>query len=293
MIDELVVVSNDRLAVALRPSVGCEIVELTDARTGIQLLGSTPWGRPPHGQTGWAQTSEDYWLRHTSGGWNLLLPHAGAQRDHAGGVSPFHGEAGIIAWEVLAAEGDRARFRTTLLGSPLEVDREVAVDGLEVVVTDTVINRSPDAVRIAWGHHPTFGEPFIAPGVRIEVEAGDVTVEASPTTGRWPLLDGVDLSVVPDQPRALLAYLAAADGRYRIVNDALGLGVELTWPAELFPYLWLWQELRATPGYPWFRRMYAMALEPQSAIPQGAEPTVPLEGGAQLAATVSARLFHP
>jgi hypothetical protein len=68
-----------------------------------------------------------------------------------------------------------------------------------------------------------------------------------------------DLSVVPGQtaPRHLLAYFDCFDaGWYGITNTALGLGVGLVWPKEIFPYAWFWQELCASSGHPWYRGIY-------------------------------------
>jgi hypothetical protein len=97
-----------------------------------------------------------------------------------------------------------------------------------------------------------------------------------------------------DPPRALLAYLGGLDeGRYRLVNDELGLAVELTWPVELFPHVWLWQELHASPGFPWFRRAYAMAVEPHTTVPEGGAPAMPFAGRESRESVVTARVFAP
>jgi hypothetical protein len=42
--------------------------------------------------------------------------------------------------------------------------------------------------------------------------------------------------------------------------------VALVWP-QIFPYLWFWQELRGSFGYPWYGNSYVMAIEPFSSIP--------------------------
>jgi hypothetical protein len=75
----------------------------------------------------------------------------------------------------------------------------------------------------------------------------------------------VDMSCVPPRERPLSHFGALTglrEGWYALTNPKLGFGVGMTFPADVFKYLWLWQELGGSPGYPWFRRAYVMALEP-------------------------------
>ena len=46
-----------------------------------------------------------------------------------------------------------------------------------------------------------------------------------------------------------------------------GFGFGLAWTRDVFPYLWFWQELRGSFGYPWYGRSRVMAVEPFSSIP--------------------------
>ena len=55
-------------------------------------------------------------------------------------------------------------------------------------------------------------------------------------------------------------------------NDALDLACTLSWDLDVFPYAWLWQELGATAGPPWFGRAYTIAIEPATSFP--ASPAV-------------------
>ena len=134
-----------------------------------------------------------------------------------------------------------------------------------------------------WGHHPALGAPFLEPGCRISAPAlGFHADDRAPGTGlapgvlsEWPhvALQGggtVDLSMIPPEGerRAVLGYLTGfSDGSYRVTNPRLGLELELRWPLELFPAAWFWQELHASQGYPWYRRLYTTALEPNSSWP--------------------------
>jgi hypothetical protein len=54
---------------------------------------------------------------------------------------------------------------------------------------------------------------------------------------------------------------------YGITNTELGFGVGLVWPVATFPHAWLWQELHASPGFPWYAGVYVMAIEPATSYP--------------------------
>jgi hypothetical protein len=41
----------------------------------------------------------------------------------------------------------------------------------------------------------------------------------------------------------------------------------MTWPIELLPALWLWQECAGTTGYPWWGREHIVAVEPHTSWP--------------------------
>jgi hypothetical protein len=93
------------------------------------------------------------------------------------------------------------------------------------------------------------------------------------------------LSVVPPagERRAVLGYLRDFErGAYRIVNPRQRLAVELRWPLDVFPTAWFWQELNASPGYPWYRRTYTTALEPNTTAPAQGIAKAREKGGATL-----------
>ena len=41
----------------------------------------------------------------------------------------------------------------------------------------------------------------------------------------------------------------------------------LVWPKAVFPYAWFWQEMHASPGFPWYGEVYVMAIEPFTSMP--------------------------
>jgi hypothetical protein len=277
--------ANAELAVTILPEKGCDIVEVVDRQSGVDVLMRAPWG---FGRRPTATSSAERWIESYPGGWQVLLPNGGDAVEQHGVEWGFHGEAAIVPWRVDAHDGSSARLSTSLMTAPLELEREIRLDGRSLVVVERIRHVGGDPIDVMWGHHPAFGQPLIEPGSIISTGARTFTADDRAPGGglapghasSWPharLADGgtVDLSVIPaaDEPRSILGYLSDFDeGTYTITNTRLGLSATLRWPLELFPHAWFWQELHGMPGYPWFRRAYVTAIEPNSTIPgQGIE----------------------
>jgi hypothetical protein len=80
-----------------------------------------------------------------------------------------------------------------------------------------------------------------------------------------------------------MAYLGDfAEGWYAVTNPDLGFGVAVVWPADVLPYAWLWEELHASSGYPWYSEAYTLALEPASSVPGQGLAHVVASGGSRV-----------
>ncbi len=58
-----------------------------------------------------------------------------------------------------------------------------------------------------------------------------------------------------------------SEGWIAVENPDLKLGFGLSWNADVFRYMWLWQALGGGIGYPWYGRTYAIGLEPWASYP--------------------------
>jgi hypothetical protein len=288
--------SNAEIRATLLPEKGCDVLELVDLESGIDVLLKTPWTpgrRPVH-----APGSLEAWIESYPGGWQLILPNGGDPTVEHGVEWGFHGEAGLIAWRVEEVEQAHAVCSTELVTAPLGLRRVVSLDGPVLRIEESVQNCSDTPIEVMWGHHPALGAPFLEPGCTISASAEAFHADdRAPGTGlapgvrsEWPYaaLEGggtVDLSVIPQvgERRAVLGYLTGfSEGSYRVANRRLGLDLELRWPLDLFPAAWFWQELSASPGYPWYRRLYTTALEPNSSWPGQGLANVRAKGGSPL-----------
>ena len=283
--------ADDRIRVTLLPDRGADIHAVEDLRTGVDVLWKTPWGLRRRGGDTSSKGSAEAWLETYAGGWQVLLPSGGGPSSHRGVHHSYHGEACSLPWTAVITTagdaGDCVELRVRLADTPLLVERVVSlVPGRgEVVVAERVTNESDRPLEYMWGHHPAFGAPLVAPGVRITTSASTIRADTShdgpgnplePGAGyAWPIVrtrDGreLDLSVIPaaSSGRLLLGYLGGfTEGTAAVENDDLDLACTLSWDLDVFPYAWLWQELGATKGPPWLGRAHTIAIEPATSFP--------------------------
>jgi hypothetical protein len=303
-----VTLSSDELAVEVTPARGADIAAVVDRRSGTNLLFVTPWGGGA-AAAGW--DSQSRWLGGYAGGWQVLCPNAGPERHADGATLGFHGETAIVAWDVLDVGPAAVTCSVSLVTAPLRLTRTISVTGRSVVVDETVENESRDECRLIWTHHPAFGLPLLGAGSRLDLPGGVVVpdpAEPGPALApngehRWPHTRAADGSTLdlrdippPGQPRALLASVQdLPEGWFAIGNPRLGLGAAMCWDLTVFPYVWLWQELDASPGFPWFRRARAMAVEPANILTdqRRADGSAPpkLAGGARIETRLELTVF--
>jgi len=317
------VIENDLLAATVLLDKGADIHRLVYKPRDIDVLWKTPWGlkRASPGVPSTADSTAR-WLEVYPGGWQEIFPNGGAACMYKGAELNMHGEASLTSWEIESISDGRSsasiRLITRLARSPFRIERTMRVEQGKaiLILCERIINEGDEPMAYMWGHHPAFGEPFLSGACRIDHGAKSIRADDAydPRNNpmepnrvyRWPHVSRgqavTDLSRVPpkSQPAAMLGYLFDFEaGWYGITNTDLGFGVGLTWPIEVFPYAWLWQELSSSSGYPWYRRAHTMAIEPFTTIPgQGLLKAMEhgthrmLEPGGSIAAEVRAIFYE-
>lgn len=286
-----VVLENDLLSATILPEQGADLYALVYKPQGVDVLwksGRLQAGRravPP------GEPSTDAWLSTYSGGWQVLFPNGGSPNFHQGLTHSFHGEAAVSAWDyTLVDAGPKAaelHLTVTLAHSPFRLERTLRVEaGRPVLLLHEQITNTSAAVQAyIWGQHPAYGAPLIGPACRIDSGAGVLLADPTVSGPAVPLTAGVrypwpvpaaagraaEVNSIPDEatPRGLMAYFAdfAETAWYALTNTALGFGVGLAWPRAVYPYAWFWQEMHATPVFPWNGQAYVMAIEPSTCFP--------------------------
>jgi hypothetical protein len=308
-----IVLENELLRLTFLAGKGTDLVEFNYKPLDLDFAWLAPGGiRNPRA---FQSTSPDLlatFLDVYPGGWQEVFPNGGAPAQWAGAQYGQHGEVSALPWDVEIIEDDEStvaiRFSVRGYKTPCTIQKVVRLRSgtARLEIEETVVNRSPVPVDVMWGHHITFGAPFLVPGARITLPDGltaqphEAAVEgnarrvAGSDAFTWP--SGVnaageseDFSIVPGPGAASeLFYIGGFPGDtawYEIARPESGLGMRVEWDASTLPYLWYWQEFGATRGYPWYGRNYNIGLEPSSSYPTNGLPNAVASGTAlQLAA---------
>lgn len=291
----LLVLENEMLRVGVLAGKGADIVELNYKPRDLDLVWLAPNGvRNPADSGGMFRDPLATFVETYPGGWQEVFPNGGAPSSHAGAQYGQHDEVFALPWEVEVVEDTEehvgVRFTVRTHKVPCVIEKTLWMTESEPAfrIEERLTNHGAVPVQAMWGHHITYGPPYLRPGSRIRLPEGVRVLphgEAIAPGGRriandepfaWPVARGedgleVDLSVVPDRDTPSdIAYLTGFPNDiawYEIVDPGSGLGSRIEWDAARMPYLWYWQEFGATTGYPWYGRNYNIGLEPFSSFP--------------------------
>lgn len=280
-------IENDLLAAVILLDKGADIYQLVYKPKEMDVLWKSPWGLKESGR-GFdsAADSQTAWLEAYAGGWQVLFPNGGFANKYKGVELGYHGEASMKAWdyEIVRSTGNalEVRLSVRLSRSPFSLERWLSLEAGSPALTlrERITNQAGEPMDCMWSQHPAFGAPFLSEDCRIDCDARRLIADDEYLGANNPLMPGreyewsqageMDLARVPapDQPRDLLAYLSDFEsGWYSITNTALGFGIGLSWDLDVFPYAWFWQELNSSPGFPFYKCSYVIAIEPASSIP--------------------------
>lgn len=293
----MAVLENEILSVTLLLDQGCSIVEFRYKPLDLDLMYRSPWGMRKWGS--WVPTTANprgSWIDHYPGGWQVIFPSGSTASDYLGAQQGMHGEASLMRWdfEIVEDSSDEVVLLTWVETQrlPFRIERELRLrrERGALSFTEKVTNLSPEPLHCMWGQHPALGEPFLCPELKLylpQCQISSATGGQSETKrtlpgaqGEWPFLPGtngmpVDLRAFPSRTEKCSDMLFASElseGWVAACNPRLRMGFGLSWPLEIWPYLWLWQELQGSRKAPWFGRAYTIGLEPFSSLPDSQVP---------------------
>ncbi|NUP61046.1 MAG: DUF4432 family protein [Nonomuraea sp.] len=286
-----VTLENERLRVTVVPDKGGDVVEFLHKPTDTDFVWLSPQGlRDPRDHRHGAADDVAQFVDHYEGGWQEVFPNGGAPSEYRGARLAQHGEVAGLPWscEVVADSEEEVAVRLSVrarrLPYRLEKVFRLRSGTAALEVEGRATNEADLSLHAMWGQHIVYGLPFLRAGARIRLPDGVRVIphaSAIDPAGRrrvrpggpwrWPVVpaDGggeTDLSVVPERggPSDIVYLTGFTEGWYEISGD---IGMRVEWDAALLPYLWMWQELGASTGYPWWGRVYTVGLEPFSSMP--------------------------
>ncbi len=276
------VLTNGKARVGIDPAHGGEITEFAVLPPGLDIAASGPRGsRTPSGDPDLA------FIDGYHGGWQEVFPNGGAPSTWEGVRFGQHDEVWRRAWTIDHRTDAEVvlTVETRLLPFQLRKEMRLAPSTTRLEVREVATATGERRYPAMWGQHLAYGPPLLVPGTRLALPDGVLVrphpeaINAphrlfTPDPGRYPLLRGprgaaVDLRELPGPGAASdIAYAGPFDDpAWYEVTRPDGVKVRVEWGARALPYLWLWYELGATTGAPWYGTLVAIGLEPNSSWP--------------------------
>jgi hypothetical protein len=281
---------NEVLRVGILVDKGADIFEYTYKPRDLDFLWQSPIPmRPPFVAT--TALPEGAFHDYYYGGWQEVLPSAGWAKDsYLGTYQGLHGEVSLLPFEAQVLEDTvervSLRVQTRCYRSPLSLEREMSLQrGRPALrITERLINEAPVEFAVMWGHHPSFGAPFVDDSCVVQTPARIVRVLAYHSNGLWEPGDAYTFPkvknrrtgqlqdvtrVLPPDTRSVdvVSFWGLAEGWYGLTNRRTRVGFGMAWDKTLFQCLWMWQVYGGHTDYPWYGRTYNCALEPFTSWP--------------------------
>lgn len=317
-----VVLENETIRVLVLADKGADVYSFVHKPTDTDFLWRSPWGvRDPHKFLPTTGAGPSVWLDVYEGGWQTVVPHGGYPSTVAGAELGLHAEISTMPWDATIIEDTpervAAKFRVRGQRTPFSAEKTLSIESGSSTLTieETVTNEGEEPADCVWLEHIALGPPFLSPACRLDVAPSTVLnhetkVESNSRLapggrGTWPHTGAADGSEVDlrqlrgkDTRAVDMAYMTdMAEGWYALTNEDLELGFALSFPKDVFQYLWYWQSSGAY-GYPWYGRTYNVGLEPCTSYDNGGLAQAIENGtarrfaaGERLSATIRATAF--
>jgi galactose mutarotase-like enzyme len=286
---------------------GADIVEFLYKPRDVDFLWHSPMGIRNQAKHIRPAPDEKAFTDYYEGAWQEMFPHASAPTTYTGTRFGWHGEVWGMPWSVQVEKDTPEEvcvlFWVRTVRSPFLLQRRMTLRSGEptLYIREKVTNESTVPLEFMWGHHIAYGKPILAEGARIFAPARTVRIDE--VDYPWPIpgrprtvRHSHDIVSAVKREGELMKYLLdLEDGWYALLNPKLDLGIGLRWDKEVFSCVWMWNELHYTSGAPWYRRTYAMALEPVSSLPLARERSTRLlllQGGKSLETEMKATVFE-
>jgi hypothetical protein len=286
-----VVLENAKLRVSVLPDKGTDIFELLYKPLDIDFMYRSPSGiRNPATFVPTIANPGGAYLDFWEGGWQEAFPVGGWACNYKGAAFGLHGEVSLMPWQYSIVEDDAkcvaVYFWVRTCRSPFLLEKILSLHGEEPIlrIWERITNEGQVDMDFMWGHHPVVGLPFLHEDCAVTVPAATVII---PDPSSWPasrLKEGtyfwprvedrsgrtIDISGMEpaDAGIAEAAYLTdLREGWFTLTSQRHNLVFAMSWPHEIFPWVWYWKVAGGERAAPFFGRNYCVALEPFTSYP--------------------------
>jgi hypothetical protein len=285
-----ITLENELIRITILVDKGTDIIEFLHKPTDTDFMWRSPLG--VINPTAFIPTNahpRGSFLDFYEGGWQEIMPAGGDPCIYKGIHFGIHGEVSLIPWNYKIIEDSpenvAIRFWVRTYRTPFYLEKKISLKRNEgfLTIKEKIINEGAQAIDMMWGHHPAFGPPFLDENCIIDIPQAKVLTRELDETSRtlnqdgftWPRIVGKDemkinLSEIPPpetKSHDWACLYDLSDGWYALTNQQRRVGFALSWPLQIFPYIWYWQCAGGCYGPPFFGRVYTMALEPWSTYP--------------------------
>lgn len=298
-----VVLENAKLRVSVLADKGTDIFELLYKPLDLDFMYRTPTGvRNPATYVPTISNPTGGYLDFWEGGWQEAFPVGGGPANYKGAAFGLHGEVSLMPWvhSIIEDSAERvaAYFWVRTCRTPFLLEKILSLRGEEPVlrIWERITNEGQVAMDFMWGQHPALGQPFLGPECEVTAPAATVVIpdpahwpatRLKQGTYNWPVVKDhsdqtIDISkiVPPEAGIAEAAYLTdLKEGWFAITSHRWRLVFALSWPREVYPWIWYWHVAGGERSAPFFGRNYNVALEPFTSYPNQFEKV--LAAGAQ------------
>ncbi len=289
-----VILENELVRVVVLADKGADVYSFVHKPTDTDFMWRSPWGvRNPAlhvPQSGWPVGP---WMDVYEGGWQTAVPHGGYPDEVYGAEMGLHAELNTIPWDAVVVKDSSqevsVRFSAKGVRMPFRAEKTLTIRTGKptLYVDEAVTNEGEEPLDCVWLEHIAIGPPFLSDNCRLFVPDCRIINHPVPTAessilkdgaeSQWPMAetaDGrrIDFSRIPgkDDRTLDMAYMTGmSDGWYAVLNEDLGLGWAVSYPVDVFRYLWFWRNLGGGWAYPWYGRCYNVGLEPCTSFHNG------------------------
>jgi galactose mutarotase-like enzyme len=309
---------NEILRIGVLLDKGADIFQFLHKPTDTDFLWRSPQGliNPNRFRPSITNPSGTF-LDNFHGGWQEILPGGGPFEYHGASIG-LHGEITQLGWDCDILNDTDAEIEVLLsvdcIRFPLRIERKMKlkIHDASLYLDEKVINNSPVEIDLMWGHHPSFGPPFLNKNCRIFLPPCKVKVHEPRFAPSgilepgaefdWPLYEklSLDISDIPGKNGGYseLLYLSGfEESWYGVMDVEKEIGIGLAWDKEVFPCIWFWSVYGTFQDYPWWDRTYVVALEPWTSMPDSFKQVLKnnqqmkVKGGGQINTKLCAKVI--